>query len=201
MTDPTLRSARRVATLVAVPVAVLAGFGAFAAFGGFDRSSVSAPSASATSASAPSAFAAPVRPAAAGAVAVAAPPLAAGTAAACRALLSRLPEALGAGPRRPVTSGAEQNAAYGDPPVVLACGFGPVTRLAPQDVVYQLSGVCWQAVELPAETAWTTVDREVPVTVTVPRAYDEPGQVVTELVPAVLAAVRPKTAVPSGCVR
>ena len=191
MADPTLRSARRVATLVAVPVAVLAGAGAFAAFGGFDRSSASAPAASAT----------PSRPAATGAIAVAAPPLAAGPAAVCKALLSRLPEALGAGPRRPVTAGAEQNAAYGDLPVVLACGFGPVASPAPQDVVYQLSGVCWQAVELPAETVWTTVDREVPVTVTVPRAYDEPGQVVTELVPAVLAAVRPAPAVPTGCIR
>ncbi|HET8662448.1 MAG TPA: DUF3515 family protein [Micromonosporaceae bacterium] len=191
MTDPTLRSARRVAALIAVPVAVLAGVGAFAALGGFDRPSASAPSASAT----------PSRPAASGAVAVAAPPLAAGPAAVCKALLSRLPEALDAGPRRPVTAGADQNAAYGDPPVVLSCGFGPVAPLAPQDVVYQLSGVCWQAVELPAETVWTTVDREVPVTVTVPRAYDEPGQVVAELVPAVLAAVRPAPAVPTGCIR
>lgn len=189
MADPTSRSARRVATLVAVPVAALAGIGAFAALGGFDRSP--APGASAT----------PSRPAATSPVTVSAPPLAPQPAAVCRALLARLPQALSVGPRRPVTAGQEQNAAYGDPPVLLSCGFAQVASLAPQDTVYQLSGVCWHAVELPVGTVWTTVDREVPVTVTVPRAYDQPGQVVIELVPPVLAAVRPAPAVPTGCTR
>ncbi|HET8683088.1 MAG TPA: DUF3515 family protein [Micromonosporaceae bacterium] len=196
MADPTFRSARRVATLIAVPVAVLTAVAVFALLGGFDRP----PAASDQPSASREAIA--VRPMATFPVAVGAPPLAAGQAAVCRALLSRLPDTLGTGPRRPVTAGLEQNAAYGgDPPVVLACGFGPVAPLAPQDVVYQLSRVCWQVVELPAETVWTTVDREVPVTVTVPRAYDEPGQVVIELVPAVLAAVRPAPTVPTGCTR
>jgi hypothetical protein len=127
-----------------------------------------------------------------------APPLADRPATVCRALLSRLPDALRDRQRRPVTSGPEQNAAYGDPAITLACG-GPAASVDPAALVYPLSGVCWYAVEGPNATVWTTVDREVPVTVTVPKGYTQPGQWVIEFSPAVATAVPKSTSKPTGC--
>jgi len=116
----------------------------------------------------------------------------------CRALLSRLPAALRERQRRPVTAGPEQNAAYGDPAITLACG-GPRASVDPTGFVSLLSGVCWYAVEGPDASTWTTVDREVPVTVTVPNRYAPPGQWVIEFSPAVGTAVPSGGTPPSGC--
>ena len=43
-------------------------------------------------------------------------------------------------------------------------------------LVYKLNGVCWYAVGVGAATEWTTVDRVVPVTVTVPGPLDGSAQ-------------------------
>jgi hypothetical protein len=128
-----------------------------------------------------------------------APTLAARPATVCRALLSQLPAALRDRPRRPVTAGPEQNAAYGDPAITLACAAGPLPSVPHADLVYPLSGVCWHAVTGPAASTWTTVDREVPVTVTVPNSYSSPGQWVIEFSPVVGTSVPSITTVPSGC--
>jgi hypothetical protein len=131
-------------------------------------------------------------------VAMPAPPLAERPATVCRALLSRLPGALRDRQRRPVTSGPEQNAAYGDPAITLACG-GPRASVDPTGLVSLLSGVFWYAVEGPTASTWTTVDREVPVTVTIPNGYAQPGQWVIEFSPAVGTAVPAGGTPPSGC--
>ncbi|MFC7763591.1 DUF3515 family protein [Catellatospora bangladeshensis] len=62
-------------------------------------------------------------------VAVPAPSLNARQTTVCRALLSQLPDRLQDLPRRDVTAGHEQNAAYGDPAVTVACGAAPVPSL------------------------------------------------------------------------
>jgi hypothetical protein len=189
--DRASKRAARWATLVAVPVALLAGFGAFAALGGLasgEGSPEPSPSVSGV-------------PRATGPVTVAAPPLSARAEVVCRALLSQLPDALRDRNRRPVTAGAEQNAAYGDPAITVACGV-PTPSFPATDNVYPLNGVCWHAAEQPAQTVWTTVDREVQVRVTVPRPYEAPGQWVIEFSGPVIAAVPSATDdVPSGCRR
>jgi hypothetical protein len=117
----------------------------------------------------------------------------------CRAIVADLPDTVAGSARRPVSAGAEQNAAYGDPPVTLACGTGPppVENTA---TVFPLSGVCWFSQAAPDATVWTTVDRAVPVSVTVPGPQDASAQTVIGFSAAVGAAdpVR-ATGVPSGC--
>jgi hypothetical protein len=125
-------------------------------------------------------------------------PLDARQAAACRDLLAHLPGALDDRPRRPVTAGADQNAAYGDPPITLACGVPPVSLPAGAQV-YGLSGVCWYSQPSGDATVWTTVDRETPVRVTVPDAYPAPGQWVIEFSAPVTATLPRAANVPAGC--
>ena len=134
-----------------------------------------------------------------GRVALPAPSLDDRRAVVCRALVATLPNALRDLTRRPVDAGPQQNAAYGDPAITLTCGAA-VPSIVPTATVYPLSGVCWYAGERPDVTVWTTLDREVPVQVTVPRSYDAPGQWVIEFSAAVATAVPSTTSgVPSGC--
>ena len=142
--------------------------------------------------------AAPPRPQATTPVTVAAPTLPAAQATACRALLSHLPDAVRDRRRRPVTDGPEQNAAYGDPAITLSCGAAAVTPPATADV-YPLSGVCWYSQPGAGGTVWTTVDRTVPVRVTVPSRYDAPGQWVIAFSPAVAAELPASSSAPAGC--
>jgi len=162
---------------------VLAGVVVFWLLGGFRQ----APGGSGASA--------PPRPQSTAPVSVAAPPLSAEQAAACRALIARLPATLDGLPRRPVTQGTGQNAAYGDPPVTLACGAAPVPSNVTEQP-FELSGVCWYPLRRADATVWTTMDRQVPVAVTVPASYEPPGKWVIELSAPVRAAV---PAAPTRC--
>jgi hypothetical protein len=174
--------AARVATLVALPVAVIVGVASFWWLGGFGGTRPAKP-----------------RPQSTAPVAMAAPPLDEQRATACRNLLPRLPGVIRDRPRRPVTAGIDQNAAYGDPAITIACGVPAVTLPTGADV-YVLSGVCWYSQPAGPGSAWTTVDRATPVRVVVPGSYPAPGQWVIEFSGPVAAALprRPDTA-PSGC--
>ncbi len=128
---------------------------------------------------------------------MAAPSLTPREATVCRALLSRLPDEVGPGlARRPVTAGAEQNAAYGEPPVLLSCG-GANQPIAPDATVYPLGGVCWYGERAGDATVFRTVDREVPVRVTVPAEYQ--GQLIVAFSAPVASAVPALPRVPAGC--
>lgn len=156
-------SPARVATITAVPVALVVGVLAFWLLGGF-------PKAEATG---------PVRTDAA--------PMDASTAAVCRALVAALPETLGGLHRRPVSAGPEQNAAFGDPAIVLSCGTVG-KRAIPQDAqLLGLSDVCWYPQEGDGKTVWTTVDRQVPLRVVVPAKAD--GAWLVNLSSAIVATV------------
>jgi Protein of unknown function (DUF3515) len=182
--DPVARSAARIAALVAVPVALLVGVGSFAVL---------------RAASTPEAGEAPSpTPVATGPVEMAAPPLTDREEIVCRALLSQLPAALGGLAQRPVTAGPEQNTAYGEPPVTVACG-GPAPAFEPTDQLHPWQGVCWHPAEGPAGSVWTVLGREVPVRVSVPTAYDGPFQLVLEFSRPVAETVRSAGTVPAGC--
>jgi hypothetical protein len=190
MADQVTRNAARWATIVTVPVVLLVGVLVFGALGGFSRANGSAAS---PSASHPTPAAS-----ASGPVTMDAPKLSSRQAVVCRALLSQLPDHIGDLAERAVTAGSEQNAAYGNPAITLSCG-GAIPSYAPTDTVYPLNGACWLAVQQPGGTAWTTLDREVPVTVTVPSSYDPPGQRVIDFSGPVVSAVPAAAKIPYGC--
>lgn len=186
-TDQVRRRAMRLATLVAVPAAVVSGAVSLWAYGAFDGP---APAASPTL---------PVQTATTP-VTMAAPHLDEETARICRAMVAKLPDRIRAADRRPVSAGAEQNAAYGDPALTLACGTPPAALL-PTTQVYPLAGVCWVAEASPGGATWRTVDRSVGVTVTVPGSPDGSGQAVVPLARAVAESIPQLPAPPTGCER
>ena len=159
MADPVTRGAARVATLVAVPVAIAAAIGVWA-IAGKARPAADDPAPSPVS-SAP--------------VTVALPKIDEDQAVACRALLSALPDKVHDQPQRPVSEGAEQAAAYADPAVTLVCGV-EAPKVADDATVYPMSGTCWLPATLDGATVWTTVDRAVPVAVTVPGDANGSGE-------------------------
>jgi hypothetical protein len=189
MVDPTRRSAARLATLVALPAAVLVALLSAWALGGLERARnvPTGPD--------------PTGPPAAGAttpVPVPVRTLAPDVAVVCRRVVAGLPGAIPSGPRRPVTGDIEQSAAYGDPPVVLRCGVA-LPSVPPTAVVATLNGVCWYAVAVGASSEWTTVDRVVPVTVTVPGPVDGSAQ---SVIPFSIPIARTDARLPdppSGC--
>lgn len=192
MADQVTRSAGKLAALIAVPVAVLAGIGAFLVLNNAFQAAVEPPATPPGQAT-PAPGAAPTEP-----VEMPAPELSERAETVCRALLSQLPATVDELVQRPVTEGAEQNAAYGDPPVTVACG-GPPAEYAPTDTVHPFEGVCWHAEERPEATVWTTLDREVPVRVRVPAAYDGPFQQVAPFTAPIVETVPSGGDPPSGC--
>ncbi|NJC68154.1 DUF3515 domain-containing protein [Planosporangium thailandense] len=174
-------SPARLATLIALPIAVIVGIASFWLLGGFRGTGSTRP-----------------RPQSTAPVAMSAPSLAPAQATACRGLVTRLPGALRDRPRRPVTAGTDQNAAYGDPPITLACGVPPASVPQTADV-YVLSGVCWYPQPGNGGTVWTTADREPAVRVTVPASYSAPGQWVIEFSGPVAATLSRTATAPAGC--
>jgi hypothetical protein len=183
--DRTTRQAALWATVVAVPLTLVVAFAAFLAVRPDDApAAVSSPT--------------PPRPQSTTPVAMDAPKLSERAATVCRALVSQLPTSVRDLHPRPVTAGSEQNAAYGDPAVTVSCGV-PKASYRPTDQVYQLNRVCWHQVDRPDASEWTTLDREVPVRVTVPKFYPAPGQWTTAFSTTVTATVRSLPEVPAGC--
>lgn len=183
--DRTTRQAAVWATAVAVPLTLVVALLAVLATRPDD-----------TPAAAPSPTA--PRPQSTTPVAMPAPELSTRAATVCRALLSQLPASIRELSQRPVTAGPEQNAAYGDPAITVSCGVA-MPEIPPTDLVYPLSRVCWHSADRPEATEWTTVDREVPVRVTVPKRYDEPGQWTIAFSDPVVATVPSLEQIPTGC--
>jgi hypothetical protein len=185
MADPAHRSAARLATLVALPAAVLAAFLSAWALGGLERAR-NVPTAPSPTSAATGPVPVPVRT------------LAPDAAEVCRAVLAGLPTTIPAGPRRPVAGDADHSAAYGDPPVVLRCGTASPS-VPPTAVLARLGEVCWYAVAAGASTELTTVDRTVPVTVSVPGPVDGSAQFVIGFSAAIARADPPRPDPPTGC--
>ena len=184
MADQETRGVARLAASIAVPVALVAGLAAYWALGrtGSGNPGPTLPSVQAT-----------------GPVNMAAPRLSEDVAVDCRALLAQLPDALRDRPRRPVTEGAEQNAAYGDPVVTLACGAGPRPSIPPTGHLLVMNSVCWYEADDKDGTTWYAIDRMVPVTVHLPAAYQPAAQWAIEFSNPIAESLLPITDVPSGC--
>lgn len=198
--DRTTRSAALWATLIAVPVAVLAGLLIFTQVVPESRSAAPAPSVTQPS----------VVPAAP--VQMAAPKLAARPAEVCLAVTSQLPNTVRDLAARKVSAGPEQNAAYGEPPLTVTCGVAqPVmctsleqtgSGCVPMDTeLMNMNRVCWYADAQAAATTFTTMDREIAVQVTVPQQYAQAAQWANEFSDVVVETDKSRTTgVPSGCV-
>src|SRR5258705_544652 len=81
-----------------------------------------------------------------------------------------------------------RQAARSPPPITLSCG-DVQPSLAPTTTVYPLGGVCWSAAPGADGTVWTTVDRNVVLTVTVPGDSNGSGQSVVPFGAAITASV------------
>lgn len=176
MADPQTRRAARLATLVAIPIAIVAGLIAFYAL----RDGT--PPKPAHSAS----------PQATTPVTMSAPKLAGADTVICRSFAAGLPVKIRNLNQRPVTAGSEQNAAYGDPPITVACG-APRAEVAITDEVFTMNNVCWYANTNGKQTIWTTLDRQVPVAVTIPSSYDQPAQWANEFSNDIAASIKSVT--------
>ncbi|MEV6601860.1 DUF3515 family protein [Actinoplanes sp. NPDC051346] len=199
--DPVTRSAALWATVVAVPVAILVGLLIFSQLRPGDAGGTAAPAASATQPAV-----APSTP-----VQMAAPKLAARTAQVCLAVTSQLPTRVrDLAPRR-VSAGHEQNAAYGEPPITVACGVAQPrlcksltetgSGCVPLDTeLMTMNRVCWYANQQATATTFTTMDREVPVQVTVPKQYPQAAQWANEFSDTVVKTDKSLTeGLPTGC--
>ncbi|MER7004055.1 DUF3515 domain-containing protein [Dactylosporangium sp. NPDC000555] len=179
MTADTTRPAAgpaRIAALAALPIALVAGLLAFWGLGGFPGRAENPQNLAAVPAEAPE--------------------LAPSPATVCRALVSQLPDSLGGLPRRAVTAGGEQNAAFGNPPIVLSCGVSKPTVPRTAQLI-GLSGVCWFPEERRDETLWQSVDREVALRVVVPKSAD--GSWLVNLSAPIVATVRATDPGPVSC--
>lgn len=198
--DPAVRKAALWATVVAVPVAVLVGVIIFLQV-------IRQQEPTATPAAAPTTVAAV--PAAA--VPMAAPKLTDRAAEVCLAVVSQLPAQLRNLAARKVTAGSEQNAAWGDPPITVACGVAQPqmctdlgqTGCVPLDTeLLNMDRVCWYAQPGARANVFTTMDREQAVQVTVPTTYQQAAQWANEFSDVVVETDASKTkGVPSGCAR
>ena len=141
---------------------------------------------------------------------MAAPKLSARAAQVCLAVTSQLPAAVRNLPARKVSAGPEQNAAYGEPPLTVACGVAQPRMCATVDggagcvpldtELLIMNRVCWYASQASGGATFTTMDREVPVQVNVPAGYQQPAQWANEFSDIVVQTDRSRTeGVPSGC--
>ncbi|GGL10905.1 DUF3515 family protein [Mangrovihabitans endophyticus] len=201
------------ATVIAVPVAVLVGFLILtrivphADSSAEPSASLGAPSASPGAAGAGDDGTGGTGPA----VPMDAPTLSDRDQQVCLAVTSQLPATVRNLPARKVSAGPEQNAAYGTPPLTVACGVTRPTMCAspertgdcvPLDAeLLNMNRVCWYPEQVAGGTAFTTLDREVPVRVTVPKSYQQAAQWANEFSDIVVQTDKSVTeGVPSGCV-
>nr|WP_246407371.1 DUF3515 domain-containing protein [Modestobacter versicolor] len=92
---------------------------------------------------------------------------------ACPALMGQLPLELAGETSRMVRSDTLFAYAWGDPAVVLVCGVAPPAGFVLGSSPIEINGVQWFVDTADPETVvWTTVDRLVPVQMSVPASTD-----------------------------
>jgi uncharacterized protein DUF3515 len=178
--DSNTRGAAWISAVIALPIALVVGLVVFFTLHGkmnADAAAAVKPSASASADTSPVAMPMPAMPAANKQM--------------CLAFVAALPATLRGLPERHVTQGPEQNAAFGTPAITAECGATEPT-VPPTAEIWPLSGVCWYAQQNAQATVWTTLDRVVPVAVTIPNSYSGPGQWATEFRDAIVSGILSK---------
>jgi uncharacterized protein DUF3515 len=116
---------------------------------------------------------------------------------ACPVLMGQLPLELAGETSRLVDSDTPYAYAWGDPAVVLVCGVDPPAGYVVGTSTIVISGVEWFVDDSdPDVVVWTTVDRNVPVQVSVPTSTDSAS--VTALCPVIATALPYVTPTPGG---
>jgi hypothetical protein len=106
----------------------------------------------------------------------------------CVAFVAALPDEVDPGVRRrPVTGDAGLTAAWGDPPVTLACGVPAPDR--PEDQVV-VNDVSWSVRDIGAGFRWTS-DTAVRVAVEIPDAYANGVEIVNPISEALAPLASP----------
>lgn len=170
-----------IATVVALPVAVVAGVFAFQFMTA--TAEESEPEADLTP------------------VSVEVPALEGEDAVICLALTATAPDTAGELPARPVEGGeraSEFVLAYGDPAVVATCGAAAV-EIEDTAPVFKLNGVCWFSEENGDGSSWVTLDRQVPVAVEFPAEFEQPSDVLNDLSTVIAEKVKAAETAPTGC--
>ncbi len=185
MADDLTRHAARTAALLALPIALIVGAVAFFSLHG-----------RVTAQAAPAAKTTPTATSSAPVV-LTAPVLKPADAQMCLAYIAALPTKIRTLAERHVTAGPEQNAAFGDPPITTQCGAAKA-QPAQTDDIFTMNSVCWHAQTVGKNTVWTTLDRPVPVAVTIPGTYSDPGQWANEFSAAIEQSM-PVVKTPYNC--
>jgi hypothetical protein len=116
---------------------------------------------------------------------------------ACPVLMGQLPLELAGETSRLVDSDTPYAYAWGDPAIVLVCGVDPPAGYVVGTSTIVISGVEWFVDDSdPDVVVWTTVDRNVPVQVSVPTSTDSAS--VTALCPIISTALPYATPTPGG---
>ena len=110
---------------------------------------------------------------------------------ACALVMASLPFELDPGvQRRSVVGDRELTAAWGEPPVTLACGVPDPDR---PDEPVTVNGVGWSVRDIGAGYRWTTRDLAVNVAVDIPDSYENGAEIVNPLCAPILAALGPSS--------
>lgn len=100
------------------------------------------------------------------------PPQPSGTATTiCEALIADLPETVEEQQQRDVDPPSGYTAAWGRPPITLACGVSKPAALTRTSECLEVNGVGWFSEDREDDVRFTTIGRETFVQVVVPRDY------------------------------
>lgn len=109
----------------------------------------------------------------------------------CHALRDRLPAKVHGRSRRATTPESPLVMAWGSPAIVVRCGVPRPAALRPTSRLVVINGVSWLPVPPDRPVTFTAVGRLAYTEVTVPRAYEPPGDVLIELAGPIKAAIPP----------
>jgi hypothetical protein len=107
----------------------------------------------------------------------------------CQALRERLPAKVHNRSRRATTPKSPLVTAWGSPAIVVRCGMPRPSALKPTSQLADINGISWLPVPPNRPVTFTAVGRLAYVEVTVPGAYQPPGDVLIELAGPIKAAV------------
>jgi Protein of unknown function (DUF3515) len=99
----------------------------------------------------------------------------------CHDLRERLPAKVHGQARRATTPKSPLVTAWGSPAIVVRCGVPRPTALRPTSELVVVNGINWLPVPPDRPVTFTAVGRQAYVEVTVPAAYEPPGDVLIEL--------------------
>ncbi|WP_025273884.1 DUF3515 family protein [Haloglycomyces albus] len=119
----------------------------------------------------------------------------------CLALTASVPDSLAELDKRQVTGGEninEYTLAYGDPAITAMCGDAD-PEVDDTEEVYVINDVCWIDREAEGGTEFISVDREITVAVDVPEEYEQGVDALNELSPSIAEYVPTADEAPSGC--